>query len=102
MHGLDATVLLDGSADMVKETENMHVAVVPQLDVTGASVVYGLLVNPVIGAGSFLAQLFLKAPLSKALTHEYEITGPWKDPVVTKVDRKTEDQAAATHTVSTQ
>lgn len=90
MHGLDATVLLDGSADINKETENLHVAVIPQLDATGASVVYGFLVNPAIGLGSFLAQLFLKAPLAKALTHEYQVTGPWKEPVVTKLERKAE------------
>jgi uncharacterized protein YhdP len=66
-----------------------------------------LLVNPVIGLGSFLAQLFLKAPLTKALTHEYEITGPWKDPVVTKLERKNEEgplpaPTPTTHTVSAQ
>jgi len=107
MHGLDATVILDGSADINKETQNLHVAVIPQLDVSGASVAYGLLVNPVIGLGSFLAQLFLKAPLTKALTHEYEITGPWKDPVVTKLERKNEEgplpaPTPTTHTVSAQ
>ena len=107
MHGLDATVVLDGSADINKETENLHVAVIPQLDATGASFVYGLMVNPAIGIGSFLAQLFLKAPLAKALTHEYEITGPWRDPVVTQVERKTEVAAQpapspTTHTVTAQ
>jgi uncharacterized protein YhdP len=38
----------------------------------------------VIGLGSFLAQLFLRNPLSQALTQEYQITGPWKDPVIKK------------------
>ncbi|HXA46340.1 MAG TPA: AsmA-like C-terminal region-containing protein, partial [Burkholderiaceae bacterium] len=107
MHGLDAIVLLDGSADIVKETQNLHVAVIPQLDVTGASVAYGFLVNPLIGAGSFLAQLFLKAPLAKALTHEYDITGPWKNPVVKTTERKSElaaqpAKAPTTHTVTAQ
>ena len=45
---------------------------------------YGLAVNPVIGLGSFLAQLFLRSPLSQALTQDYQVTGPWKDPVVKK------------------
>jgi uncharacterized protein (TIGR02099 family) len=107
MQGLDAIVLLDGSADINKETQNLHVAVIPQLDATGASVAYGFLVNPVIGVGSFLAQLFLKAPLAKALTHEYNITGPWKEPVVTKVERKSElaaqpSKTPTTHTVTAQ
>jgi uncharacterized protein YhdP len=58
-------------------------------------VVYALAVNPVIGVGTFLAQLFLREPLSKAFTYEYKITGPWQDPVVTKIERKTETAAPA-------
>jgi uncharacterized protein YhdP len=45
-------------------------------------------VNPVIGLGSFLAQLFLRDPLMRAFTLEYQITGPWKDPVIHKLERK--------------
>jgi uncharacterized protein YhdP len=48
--------------------------------------VYALAVNPVIGLGSFLAQLFLSAPVMKALTYHMEVAGPWKAPVVTKLD----------------
>jgi uncharacterized protein YhdP len=50
--------------------------------------VYALAVNPVIGVGTFLAQLFLREPLMKAFTFEYQVTGPWKDPVVVKLGRK--------------
>jgi uncharacterized protein YhdP len=42
----------------------------------------------VVGLGSFLAQLFLRSPLSQALTQEYQVTGPWKDPVVKKATSK--------------
>jgi uncharacterized protein (TIGR02099 family) len=89
MHGVDATVLMEGSADIVNETQNLHVVVVPKLDAGAASVAY-ILVNPAIGVGSFLAQLFLREPLSRALTDEMQITGPWKDPKVTKIDHKAE------------
>ncbi|KIF80660.1 YhdP family protein [Noviherbaspirillum autotrophicum] len=88
MRGVAATVLIDGSADIAKEAQNLHVVVIPEINVGTASVVYGLAVNPVIGVGSFLAQLFLRDPLMKAFTFEYQITGPWKDPVVTKLLRK--------------
>jgi uncharacterized protein YhdP len=43
----------------------------------------------VIGLGSFLAQLFLRDPLMRAFTFEYQITGAWKDPTVTKLANKT-------------
>jgi uncharacterized protein (TIGR02099 family) len=88
MRGVSAAVLIDGTADIAKEAQNLHVVVIPDINVGTASVVYGLAVNPVIGVGTFLAQLFLREPLMKALTFEYQVTGPWKDPVVTKVSRK--------------
>jgi uncharacterized protein (TIGR02099 family) len=88
MRGVAATVLIDGTADIAKESQNLHVVVIPEINVGAASVVYGLAVNPVIGVGTFLAQLFLRDPLMKAFTFEYEITGPWKDPVVNKLVRK--------------
>lgn len=88
MRGVAATVLIDGTADVAKEAQDLHVVVIPEINVGAASVVYGLAVNPVIGVGTFLAQLFLRDPLMKAFTFEYQVTGPWKDPVVTKLARK--------------
>ena len=87
MRGVSATVLLDGAADIARETQNLHVVVIPEINAGAASVVYGLAVNPVIGVGTFLAQLFLRDPLMKAFTFELQVTGPWKDPVVTKLQR---------------
>jgi len=88
MRSVSAVVLIDGSADIAKETQNLHVVVIPEINVGAASVVYGLVVNPVIGLGSFLAQLFLRDPLMQAFTMEYEITGPWKDPAIKKLERR--------------
>ena len=84
MRGVNAVVLMDGTVDLNEETQNLSAVVIPELNAGGASVVYGLAVNPVIGLGSFLAQLFLRNPLSQALTQEYQITGPWKDPAIKK------------------
>jgi uncharacterized protein (TIGR02099 family) len=88
MRGIDATVVMDGSADIDKETQNLHVLIVPKLDASTASVLYGLAVNPVIGLGTFLAQLALRAPLSKAFTKELQVTGSWSDPKVVTLERK--------------
>ena len=88
MRGVNAVVLMDGTVDLNDETQNLNVVVIPELNAGGASVVYGLAVNPVIGLGSFLAQLFLRNPLSQVLTQEYQVTGPWKDPVIKKVTSK--------------
>lgn len=89
MRGVTATVLIDGSADIAQESQNLHAVVLPEINAGTASIVYGLAVNPVIGVGTFLAQLFLRDPLSRAFTYEYQVTGPWKDPVVTKLKEQT-------------
>ncbi|NMM27456.1 MAG: TIGR02099 family protein [Glaciimonas sp.] len=88
MRSVSTAVLIDGSADIAKETQNLHVAVIPEINAGAASVVYALAVNPVIGLGTFLAQLFLREPLARAFTYEYQISGPWQEPVVTKIDNK--------------
>lgn len=97
MRGPNAVVLMDGSVDLANETQNLHVVVIPELNTGGASVVYGLAVNPVVGLGAFLAQYFLKNPVSAALTQDYQVTGPWKDPLIKKVStrRKPPEQAGA-------
>jgi uncharacterized protein (TIGR02099 family) len=94
MHGVQATVLMDGNADIANESTNLHVVVIPEFNLGTSSLVYGLAVNPVIGIGSFLAQLFLRAPVMKALTYHMQITGPWKSPTITKLDNSAANTAA--------
>jgi hypothetical protein len=86
MRGVNATVVMAGNADIVNESQQLHVVVIPVINAGAASVVYGLAVNPVIGLGTFLAQLFLREPLAKAFTFEYMVSGPWKDPLVKKLN----------------
>jgi uncharacterized protein (TIGR02099 family) len=90
MHGVQATVLMDGTADIANESTNLHVVVIPQVNLGTAPLVYALAVNPVIGIGSYLAQLFLSAPVMKALTYQMQVTGPWKAPVITKIENPKE------------
>jgi uncharacterized protein (TIGR02099 family) len=94
MHGVAATVLMDGSADIANESTNLHVVVIPEFNLGTGPLVYGLAVNPVIGLGGFLAQLFLRAPVMKALTYHMQVTGPWKSPSVVKLDNQALPPAA--------
>ena len=87
MYGVAATVLMDGTVDIANESTNLHVVVIPEFNLGTGPLVYALAVNPVIGIGSFLAQLFLRAPMMRALTYEMQVTGPWKAPVITKLAR---------------
>lgn len=86
MHGVAATVLMDGTADIANETANLHVVVIPEFNLGTGPLVYALAVNPVVGIGGFLAQLFLREPVMRALTYQMKVTGPWKAPVITKLD----------------
>lgn len=87
MKGVNAAVLMDGSADITRETQDLRVVVVPEINAGTASLV-ATVINPALGLGSFLAQLFLRRPLMEAATQEFRIDGSWLDPRVTKVERK--------------
>ena len=58
--------------------------IIPEINAAAASIAYGF-INPAIGIGTFLAQMFLREPLMKQFTHEYSITGTWKEPVIREV-----------------
>jgi uncharacterized protein YhdP len=86
MRGAAAAVLMEGSADIVNETEDLRVVVVPEINAGTASLAYAV-INPAIGLGTFLAQYFLRKPLMAASTREFHVTGPWDDPKVERVER---------------
>ena len=85
MKGVSAAVLMEGRADIQRETQDIKVVVVPELNAGTASLVYST-INPVVGLTSFLAQYFLRRPLIKSNTQEFRVQGSWKDPKVVKVD----------------
>ena len=89
MKGVNAAVLMEGKADLARETQDLKVVVVPEINAGTASLV-ATVINPAIGLGTFLAQMFLREPLIKAATQEFHIDGSWADPRITKVARKTE------------
>ncbi|HEX4508591.1 MAG TPA: AsmA-like C-terminal region-containing protein, partial [Burkholderiaceae bacterium] len=93
MRGLSAAVLMEGDADLQAETQDLHVVVVPEINAGAASLAYAA-INPVVGLGTFLAQLFLSHPLAKAGTREFHVTGPWADPKVEAIERKGAGDAA--------
>ena len=94
MSGVNAAVLMEGSADIARETQNLKVVVVPELDAGTASLI-ATVINPAIGLGSFLAQLFFRRPLTEAATQEFQIDGAWADPKITKIDRRARARAQA-------
>lgn len=100
MKGVNAAVLMEGKADIARETQDLKVVVVPEINAGTASLV-ATVINPVIGIGSFLAQLVLRNPLIRAATQEFHIDGTWADPRVTRVDRRAAAAAASVPAATT-
>jgi uncharacterized protein YhdP len=88
MKGVNAAVLMEGQADIAKETQKLRVVVVPELNAGSASLIASV-INPVVGLSTFLAQMILRRPLIEAATQEFIVDGTWVDPKVTKINRKT-------------
>lgn len=86
IEGVNALVKMAGSVDLARETQQLRVVILPQLDAGGASVVAGLAVNPVVGLTAYITQWLLKTPLSRAAIQEFTIDGSWSDPRVSRVD----------------
>jgi hypothetical protein len=71
---------MDGSADIARETQDLRVVVVPEIN-AGTAALVAVAINPAIGMGTFLAQILLRKPLAAAAnTQEFQIEGTWADP----------------------
>jgi uncharacterized protein (TIGR02099 family) len=85
MKGVNALVQMEGSSDIARETQNLRVLILPEVDAGTASLLAGIALNPAIGLSTFLAQLVLKQPLSRINSQEFAIEGTWRDPKVSKM-----------------
>lgn len=96
--GVQAAVLIEGSADLLDETQDLRIVAVPEINTAGASLAWAA-VNPALGLGAFVAQLLLNKPVSAAATREFRVTGPWGEPKIERVEH-VERGAAATPVAS--
>ncbi len=90
MKGVSGTVLLNGSANIGAETQDMRVVVVPEINAGTASLLYST-VNPIVGLTSFIAQYVIRKPLIQANTRTFHINGSWNEPNVTKIETPIEE-----------
>ncbi|RYZ13373.1 MAG: TIGR02099 family protein, partial [Comamonadaceae bacterium] len=87
MKGVNAAVLMDGSADIAQETQALRVVIVPEID-AGTAALVATAINPAVGIATFLAQMVLRRPLIAAATQEFQVDGAWDEPRITKVPRR--------------
>jgi uncharacterized protein (TIGR02099 family) len=84
MRGPSAQVTMSGSADLVHETQNLRVRMVPSLANSLSSIAL-ILLNPAWGLGSLVAQSILKDPLGQIFAFEYDVTGTWSNPIPKRI-----------------
>jgi uncharacterized protein YhdP len=94
MKGVNAAVLMEGKADIARETQDLKVVVVPEIS-AGTAALVATMINPAVGLGTFLAQLFLREPLSRAATQEFHVDGTWADPRIVRSARRTDSNNPA-------
>ena len=86
MKGPQAAVLMEGTVDLPRETQKLHVVVLPELNAGAISLAY-IFINPAIGIGTLLAQAALRDSFSKGLSQEWDVSGTWTKPDVIKRER---------------
>ena len=86
VRGAQAVVLLAGQADIARETQDLQVLALPELNTASASLAYAA-VNPAVALGAFIGQWLLGEPLRQASAREFRITGSWDAPKVDRIER---------------
>ncbi|NSX15364.1 TIGR02099 family protein [Cupriavidus taiwanensis] len=76
---------MSGTANLLRETQDLHVAVVPRINATTTSIAAAF-INPALGIGTLAAQLLFADEFSKMFTQHYRISGSWANPQVGKVE----------------
>ncbi len=89
MQGLEAVVQMKGEADLVRQTQDLQVTVLPHLDGSLAALAYAAIINPAVGLGAFVAQSLLGKQISKAFAYDFQVKGAWADPQV--IEKKREE-----------
>jgi uncharacterized protein YhdP len=87
VRSVQAAVLLEGEADLIRQTQDLNVIVVPEINAGTASLAYAA-IHPAVGLGTFFAQWLLRRPLQEAGTRQYHISGAWDEPKIDRVERK--------------
>lgn len=79
------TLLFEGRTNIQTQAIDAQALVIPEVDVSGAALAAGMVVNPVVGFGALIAQWLLKHPLSAAMTVQYQLSGDWDDFVIEEI-----------------
>lgn len=85
VEGPAGNISIGGDVNLATEKLNLQAMVVPNLDMSGATIAAGIALNPIIGVGAFLTQWLLRNPLARAMSVHYHVSGDWDDPKLDEV-----------------
>ena len=85
IQGPAVRIQMSGDVDLAQETQKLRVKVFPSVS-DSVSVAGALIGGPVAGIAAFVAQKLLKDPIDKITAYEYDLTGTWTDPQVSKIE----------------
>jgi uncharacterized protein (TIGR02099 family) len=83
MIGSSGRVTMKGDVNLAAETQDLHLRIAPSMS-EGVSIAGSLVGGPVVGAATLLMSKVLKDPIGQIASVEYNVTGTWADPVVSK------------------
>jgi uncharacterized protein (TIGR02099 family) len=85
MRASPARISMRGTADLIKEQQDLRVTVIPTLH-AGTATLAAAVINPLLGVGSFVAQMLLSESIGKSFERQYDITGSWSNPKIQRLN----------------
>ena len=88
IRGPSANVVMGGTVDLARETQNLRVRITPQLSgsvAVGTGALVGGPVGVAAGVAAYLAQKVFKDPFGQLASFEYDVAGTWSEPTVKRV-----------------
>lgn len=87
MRGPQGNIRLTGKADLIEETQDVRITVVPNFNAGSASLAYTF-VNPIIGLSTMVGQYLIADEVSKLFQLDYLVQGTWSSPQIIALDNK--------------
>ena len=97
--GPSAFVTLAGEVSLPQETQTLTMHIVPEVG-EGIALAATLVGTPVLGLSTLLVSKLLKNPLGKIVAYEYQVTGSWDNPQVTRLSAPPPKTAANPETTA--
>ena len=82
--GPSAFVSMRGDVSIPQETQSLTMHIVPEVG-EGLALAATLIGTPVLGLSTLLVSKLLKNPFGKVVAYEYQVTGSWDNPQVTRL-----------------